>query len=230
MARTKKLNLGLARIKRTLFVIITVLFLIGILLTAMGSMFHAVYTEFEVFIESRYFKPVAFLIMIGVFMILISILGFYGMLKTSTAITHLFSFCLVLLLILEVATAVIGFTFCYSMYDNVKSNMNHTLKQYNECYAARKSWGFLQSRLDCCGIESPLDWASEDINGTLITYRQTTFAVPESCLESSISLNHPKLYERGCINVLGNYMSDSIVSITCCVTIVLIVQVSNLKF
>jgi len=227
MTRAKKLDVGMKGIKRMLFVFNTIFLLIGVLLTAIGSTIHAVYSEFELFIDSNYFKPVELLISIGVIVMIISIIGYVGTIKKSTMFVNLYALLLFGVLIFEISLAIIGFVLSSTIYRDITSNMGEVLNDYNNDVNARHSWNFMQERLHCCGVHSPFNWAFQDVNGPSVSLGEYTFTVPHSCCTE---LKCTEIYGRGCITVLGNYASDSTITITSCAIFVLITQIFGVIF
>lgn len=63
--------------------------MIGVLLISIGTTIRAIYTAFEVFMESHYFSPAALLIAIGIIIFFVALFGCVGAIRGSVCLINL---------------------------------------------------------------------------------------------------------------------------------------------
>lgn len=65
--------------------------MIGFLLISVGSTVGAIYGEFDIFMESHFFRPSALLVAIGVIIFFVSLFGCLGAVKESVFLVNIVS-------------------------------------------------------------------------------------------------------------------------------------------
>ncbi|TMW39853.1 hypothetical protein DOY81_015067, partial [Sarcophaga bullata] len=105
--------------------------LTGIILIAVGVGVAAVYTEYEIFLVSKFFSIPTFLIVIGSFIIVFAFFGCWGALKENYCLILTFSVLLGLIFILELAAGISGYVLRSDAESLIKDTLSTSMKQYN---------------------------------------------------------------------------------------------------
>jgi CD63 antigen len=78
---------------------------------------------------------------------------------------------LVLIFLAEIAIGVAGYLKHGELEGILQAGFKKTLGDYNKSTDAQRAWSFVQTEMECCGINSPEDWRPIYTNDT----------VPRSC-------------------------------------------------
>jgi CD63 antigen len=186
----------------------------GIALIALGAMFYSGYKDYEAVLPDLgpYGYPPILMMVIGAVVFLIAFMGCCGTLRESKCMMLTYATFLLILLVAQIALVVVLVTKKDEALKFFKDEMHESLKKYNEVSEVKEGWDFMQSNLQCCGVEGPLDW------GTL----KLTESVPKSCckdqnncpssygifssLSNAVQNNY---YTDGCLDkVFGSLKSD----------------------
>ncbi|XP_017775525.1 PREDICTED: leukocyte surface antigen CD53-like [Nicrophorus vespilloides] len=189
-------EVGMKCISYMLFTTNFMFAMIGFLLISVGSTITAIFTDFETFILTQ-FSPAALLIAIGVIIFIVSLFGCFGAIKKSTCLINTYAFLLSLILILEISAAIAAYSMRSNVAEYVGDNMQTTIAFYKKHNSTKAEWDYLQSRLQCCGINGPEDW-KEILN----------IEPPSSCYRGDIKMELNNLYTGGCLNRLHFIMHD----------------------
>jgi len=109
----------------------------------------------------------------GCFLLAASIFGMFAAAKESTWMTNVYGLFLSLILILQMATAITGFTLITKSNGIVSSALNSLMDGWYLPNSA-ETMNFVQKTFECCGNEGPLDWRNHGMYSTRNPYYYTT--------------------------------------------------------
>lgn len=139
--------------------------------------------------QQNYQYALFILLGIGVLMVLLAFCGCCGALKESTCMLVSFFCCMLIVLTAEIAAGVWAYQNSDKLEMFVRTNFKHTINQeYGVEESRTRVVDLIQSKLHCCGVEAPSDWAKAKYNnpkgGLLdlaISSTKLAYTVPPSC-------------------------------------------------
>ncbi|CAH0555187.1 unnamed protein product [Brassicogethes aeneus] len=197
MPYTADLNVSMKCVKYMLFVANFMFVMIGFLLISIGTTIQMIYGDFEVFMENRYFSPAALCVAIGIIIFFIALLGCVGALKESTCLVNTYAFCLFIILILELSSAIATYSMRNNLTNTLKINMEYSIDKYNASNNDEYAWNYMQRNLRCCGINNSDDWVNKNIS------------IPHTCYNCETCNTDPSfLIKGGCLDKLTYIVSE----------------------
>lgn len=176
---------------RFLLLSITSMFIvIAGLMIVLGFSVYTSYHSFSFFYESaksgRFFTPSVLSILLGMFMLIVTLFGFFGSLKKSTCMVNLYAFILTLILIVKLVAVILAFTLDAESLENY---FNIPISAYTSDPEIEMEIDQLQTSLNCCGSSSYFDYVGMDFSGnhstvvfsTQVEEGKVALVVPESC-------------------------------------------------
>jgi len=165
------------------------------------------------------------LVAVGAVMLVVAAFGVLGALKESTMLTNIYACLLSMVFILEISAAIAGFVLQGQVREMLIRTMNQSLHAYTTHDTATVAVDFMQSSLECCGVERPEDWI-----GMFPDKEQTddsdAIYVPESCcggyLEESTCTQY---FLSGCLDQMHFIIGQSAMMIATGATTVAFVQI-----
>lgn len=94
----------------------------------------------------------------GLFIITVSAIGFYGILKENRSIILSFTCCLFTLFLMEVTVGILAVVYKEEIEHDLKDCMNGTLLDYYSDKKLQKSWDHIQRQISCCGVLNAQDY------------------------------------------------------------------------
>lgn len=220
------LNTGMRCVKYMIFVINFMFLLTAILLVTVGSAIGTIFGDFETFIDSHFFSPAQLLVAIGFIMMFVSIFGCVGAVRESTAMINIYGLLLALVFILEVAAAISAFALRGQVTEMVRRTINQSMVSYNSNHYVAKSVDFMQSALECCGVESYEDWQFFLGNDTVNNSTENApLVVPDSCCRKPTMGERCEPFENGCLPRMEWVVSQSAALVATGATTVAFVQI-----
>ncbi|XP_055641234.1 CD63 antigen-like [Toxorhynchites rutilus septentrionalis] len=212
------LNMGMRCVKYMIFVINFMFLLTAILLVTVGTAIRTIFGDFDTFIDSHFFSPAHLLVAIGFIMMVVSIFGCIGAVRESTAMINIYGVLLAIVFILEVAAAISAFALRGQVSEMVRRTINVAMYDYTTDPYAQQSMDYMQRVLECCGIDSYMDWEHFLLNTSNIE-------VPQSCCIASTLEESCVPYSYGCYPRLGFVIAQSAALIATGATTVAFVQI-----
>ncbi|XP_043946657.1 tetraspanin-33-like [Protopterus annectens] len=126
--------------------------------------------------------PALLLIIVGSLMFSITFLGCFGALRDMTILLKLFAYLLVIILVLQIIAALLGFLFSRMVVEKAENLMRKAITKYRDDLDLQNLIDFIQKKFECCGVGSFRDWSEnvyfscKDDNPSL-----ERCAVPFSC-------------------------------------------------
>ncbi|XP_053287440.1 tetraspanin-33 [Pleuronectes platessa] len=189
---------GYRGIKYTLFVCCYVFWVVSSALIAVG-IYAKIAKEKDV-VDTLTADPALLLIIVGSVTFLITFLGCCGSLRNATCLLKTFLGILVVILLLQIAAGVVGYSFTDMVMERTERLMMKAIVRYREDHDLENAIDFIQKKFQCCGVEGYADWSRNvyfecsDSNPSL-----EACGVPFSCcilLQNQTILNTMCGYEK----------------------------------
>ncbi|XP_075969226.1 CD63 antigen-like [Anticarsia gemmatalis] len=201
------LEVGMKCIKYMLLCITAIFVLTSALIISVGTTIYAIYHDVSFFLDDYFFSPATFVIVIGIIMLFVSLFGCIGALKESTCLVNIFAVILSVVFILEIAAAIAAYSLRNQVTDMLDEKLRTTLPIYYENKEVEGAFDFIQSRLNCCGVDSYMDWGNVAPPSTVSGISISNITVPNSCCAETqyqtvgdIEIEEcVKLYANGCL-------------------------------
>lgn len=201
----------IAKGAKRLFITANLLFL----LSGLGLIGFAIWMQSEssyydaIYEPNQVTAPAMFLIAVGSVIILVSLLGFYGVYRKSEFLLLLYLGLLILTTLIEIVSVVVAFALKGKMEDSRTEFSNAISKVYGEKgqETVTASIDHIQKKMRCCGAYSSKDYIGSK---WLNMAQNRTVLFPPSCTDVSKQQEGSKfsktskavVYDKGCINVI----------------------------
>lgn len=166
-----------------------------------------------------YMHAAYILIIIGVFIMVVSIIGCIAAVRESVCCLLIFYFMVVAVICLEVSAIIIAFAGVHlhdDMADYVTASMKRGLYLYQDPNEEemKVAWDTLQQETECCGISSPTDWE--------VTGGYPPGIVPNSCCNGPEG-DCTSHYTEGCEQYILASLEDwlILIGVTCLIFVLL---------
>ncbi|KAJ0180323.1 hypothetical protein K1T71_003727 [Dendrolimus kikuchii] len=201
------LEIGMKCIKYMLLCVTAIFVLTSALIISVGTTIYAIYHDVSFFLEDHFFSPAIFVIVIGVIMLFVSLFGCIGALKESTCLVNIFAVTLSLVFVLEIAAVVAAYALRSQVASMLNENLRTTMPYYYHNPEVQGAFDFIQSRLNCCGVDSYMDWETVSPPTGVLGISTSNITVPNSCCAESryefidnMEVDEcTKLYANGCL-------------------------------
>ncbi|XP_061387782.1 tetraspanin-6 [Musca vetustissima] len=226
--RDLQLNSGMRCAKYMLLIVSFMFAITAILLVMVGSTIQAIFGDFRQFVDDHFLSPPALLIAIGFILLFVATLGAYGAIKESVMLINLYGVCLFMVFILEVSASIAAFVMQGQVREMLVRTMNDSLANYEKNEYIQAGVDFMQSGLECCGVDGPRDWVNfiEQPNNT-VNGQANRINVPDSCcglFNAYDPRECDKQYDTGCFGRMDFIISQSTMLIATGATTVAFVQ------
>nr|XP_034840193.1 CD63 antigen-like [Maniola hyperantus] len=198
-------------IRFLLLTITTMFIIIGGLMIALGFSVYAHYHTFSFFYEGaktgRLFSPSILCILLGMFLLIVTLFGFFGSLKQSTCMVNLYAVILTIMLLLKLVVIILAFTLDAG---TIRDLLYIPISQYASDPEIEMEIDRLQVSLNCCGGNSYADYADVEFTSNHSTTLVPTptgggrvpIAVPQTCCILPHAEVCYRMRERGCKTAL----------------------------
>ncbi|XP_069695378.1 leukocyte surface antigen CD53-like [Periplaneta americana] len=167
----------------------------GIGVIVVGASVRTAMNEFSYFVENKFLASPIALIVIGCLVTSVAFLGFFGAFKENPKMLSWFGVIQALILALVISVGV-STTFDMEVFhSNLNSSMLKSMERYEANSVDKMSWDFMQSKLECCGLEGPGQWQS-------LLKKDP----PDSCRRPDTASRN---FLHGCYSKLSNSFSES---------------------
>ncbi|XP_052737514.1 CD63 antigen [Bicyclus anynana] len=152
----------------------------------MGFTVYAYYHSFALFYggvtSGGFFTPALFTFVLGLFLLLVTLLGFFGSLKESTCLVNLYALVLTILLIMKFVVVILAFTLDTAA---IKEFLHIPIEKYVTDLEIEMEIDRMQRSLNCCGNESFFDYVGMNFTShnsvTVFPTPNGVVTVPASC-------------------------------------------------
>ncbi|XP_070542373.1 tetraspanin-36-like [Ptychodera flava] len=167
------------------------------------------YDNFE-HIDKDYYTliPAGILLGAAVFMFITGVIGCIGACKESKCLLGTFFSLILLILLLEVTAAILGFVYKDQIRTGLKDGMNTAIQNYTDPNY-EDAVDSMQKDLKCCGVDNYTDWMKTP------WYSEHPNSVPTSCCKKDTNctgdITKPDLlYTEGCYYKLIDTLEDNL--------------------
>jgi CD63 antigen len=157
------------------------------------------------------------IIVIGILIFLPGFCGCCGAVRESKCMLITYTILLGILLVLEIAVAIVGFVYSGKLRTLMQDEMFVTMPKYNsDPTGVAVMWDFAQKNMQCCGVHKASDWLgklAEKNTSTPISccLPQADGSTSSTCADGVLLLPEKtqleKIYTSGCMDVLMAYVS-----------------------
>ncbi|XP_045784318.1 tetraspanin-9-like [Maniola jurtina] len=207
----KKAELSLKSMRNLMLMITTKFMILACVMIALGFGVYSYYHTFSFFQEGvksgRFFTPALITFLLGVFLLVVTLFGFFGTLKQSTCLVNLYALLLGLMIILKVVVVILAFSLDPW---RIREALYIPISQYVSDLEIEMEINRLQVSLDCCGSESFFDYvgmeftSNQDTTVALVPYQESVVevVVPATCCAKQNEGVCFTLRPRGCKTAL----------------------------
>ncbi|KAI5614032.1 vertebrate transmembrane 4 superfamily-like [Silurus asotus] len=201
----------------------------GVVLTTVSSVFITSYKIFDDFRVDDYGLVPAFIILaVTGFMFSISIIGCCAILKQSKIDLGFFLLIILLIFAAEVTALVFGYVYKPSISEGLYDSAYDIFYMYDGYNSQSKAVDYLQTQLQCCGLNDYTDWKN-------FRWYYDHKTVPKSCCRAnepcSGTLEPPcMLNTGGCVNKLQKLLQDVLNFALVFILVTAIIKVQLCKF
>ncbi|KAM9330626.1 tetraspanin-33-like [Gastrophryne carolinensis] len=110
-------------------------------------------------VDSLTADPAIILIVVGMLMFAITFLGCMGALRDLHVLLKIFAAFLLLVLILQLVAAVLGFMFSGLVLEKASNVMSKAIIHYREDMDLQNFIDYVQKKFECCGVRDYKDWS-----------------------------------------------------------------------
>ncbi|KAJ8919013.1 hypothetical protein NQ315_016918, partial [Exocentrus adspersus] len=194
--------------------------------------------------SNDYLISTIIVLLASIILLIVALLGIYSVTKEARK-ALIASFCLLLIIVVaEVAAGVWGYINRDKLELHIRTSVQKTVREdYDADENVRKLFDTIQSKMHCCGAESPTDWTKGQEIIMAINNSPSMYSIPRSCCREGVSSfecaesanlkvgNTPDpriIYDRGCYTLIMSKLSDSVCIIMIVGGVILAVQVLGL--
>lgn len=228
--------MGLAKI--LLFIFNLIFVILGIILIVSGILIHTSDQSFNVLafdnVHPAFLSVGTITIVLGIIVFIVAFTGCCGAIKESKFLLTIFIVLLCIILILELAGAIMAYVFRGSLEEEITNGLLASLDQYNSTAAEdteegryTQAWDKAQQEFKCCGIMDKSDWQR---NNTFPTNEY-----PDSCCKEQTTgcgkmPDADAIFADGCkMSIVGVLTGNLLFSGTVCI-IILIAEILGIIF
>ncbi|CAI5648363.1 CD63 antigen [Oreochromis niloticus] len=169
------------------------------------------------------------LIGVGVVIFFISFFGCCGAFKENYCMVTTFAVLLSLIVIVEIAAAIVGYVFRNKLSTIVHDSVTDMISKYkNGTREFTEAVDNLQQNLKCCGVNSSSDWKGFSSEGN---------SVPDSCCKNvtkgcgkGTMTDTSKVYQEGCSAALETVLKNNILWVIVAAIVIAILQLLGIVF
>ncbi|XP_002736204.1 tetraspanin-3-like [Saccoglossus kowalevskii] len=191
------------------------------------------YGNYEDITKSYYtLIPAGIILGAAVFLLITGLVGCCGACIESKCLLGTFFTLILLILLLEITGAVLGFVYHGEVKKNIREGMDDAIHNYNgnNDSAGSGSVDYMQEELKCCGVYNYTDWKDTD-------YFKKTKTVPTSCCKNTTDCTGSlaptetdKLYQDGCFVKLTDIFQDNLKYIAVAACVLAIIMLIGMIF
>lgn len=212
----------------------------------MGVAVDAIYAEFHVFLETKFFSIPKLLIVIGSFIVIITVYGFWSAFKENYLHSLIFTVLLGIIFILELAAGISGLALRSNAEALIRKSLNNSIYEYNSVKPNDQTvlWDYVQEtvgsltspylpfnniifeQFTCCGIDNYTDWNRKlgpDVLPLSCCQIPSGVVGTFQCTAHIEDINR---YSKGCLAEFTEFIANHAVSLGTAGSLIAIVQVS----
>jgi len=223
--------------RRMLLIVLTGMSMVlGTILVIVGGVLLAQYNVYVDFVTAKHTETAVFLLVMGIFVIVISGIGQYASLKFHFCLMTTFLGLMVAVVVMEIIASVAFFALNNdpAVQSDSREMLKKTLARYGKSgnpRASEAAWNLIQTELQCCGLSGPGDYSQQDAlpaSCCALLYIDVS-GQPEKCSKDTSSL-----HQEGCQKAFRSFLGrkvgvlGAVAVLVALVQIVIITATSNL--
>jgi len=172
-------------------------FVMGLLLLGIGLWVTNVKASFEA-INDSLSVPAILALIIGIVLLIVAVIGLIGIIREHLCMLKFFLSIIIIAFIVQVVIGVLAFVYREKTVDVSSEQLKFAIKGYFDNENLQNSVDYIQSQLQCCGLQGPSDW---DFNANFSCNNQDSpnnCGLPTSCCveQSADCLGGPSIRRR----------------------------------
>ncbi|CAH8462623.1 unnamed protein product [Heterobilharzia americana] len=187
------LGAGMKCLKSCVFILNIICLLCSLVLIGAGAYVEVKFSQYGANLHKVWQAAPIAIIVVGVVILIVSFLGCCGALKENVCMLYMYAFFLIVLLIAELAAAIVAVVYKDKIDAEVDTLMTDALKHETE--EIRNFMDLVQSSFHCCGAKGPSDY---------------TPTVPNSCKGEG-----NEVFPEGCVDVFGAFLKRNLIIVAC---------------
>ncbi|CAH8823990.1 unnamed protein product [Trichobilharzia szidati] len=188
------LSAGMKCLKSCVFILNIICLLCSLALIGAGAYVEVKFSQYGANLHKVWQAAPIAIIVVGVIILVVSFLGCCGAIKENVCMLYMYAFFLIVLLIAELAAAIVAVVYKDKIDAEVDTLMTGALDQETE--EIREFMDLVQSSFHCCGAKGPQDYAKK--------------VIPPSCKgEGNVT------YNEGCVVVFGSFLKRNLIIVAC---------------
>ncbi|KAJ8006194.1 hypothetical protein DPEC_G00125700 [Dallia pectoralis] len=192
------MDCGIITSKTVLLLLSLIFWAAGAALVYVGSYIIQSYNNFGTFLEDKYtLIPAAIVIAVGVVMFIIGMVGCCATLRESTVGLSCFLMIILAIFAAEIAALVFGFIYQGRIRGDLERSMSNVFQKYGGENAETRAVDYLQSQLQCCGLQTYMNWTSTP------WFSKSNNSVPISCCKGNNTQCTGRLDQPDLLNTQG---------------------------
>ncbi|XP_060787891.1 tetraspanin 36 [Neoarius graeffei] len=202
------MDCGIFTSKTVLLLLSLIFWAAGVALAYVGSYVISSYKTFDDFrVDSYTVIPAVIILVVAVVMVVVGIIGCCATLRESKVGLGFFLLIILLIFAAEVTAIVFGFIYSSKINGDLSKSMSEVFEKYNGENSETRAVDYLQSKLECCGVQNYTDWQSWP------WFSSHNNSVPTSCCKANVTctgqFNHPELLNtNGCRTKLEQFLEN----------------------
>ncbi|MED6290317.1 hypothetical protein CHARACLAT_011896 [Characodon lateralis] len=170
-----------------------------------------------------------FIIGVGVLIFFIAFFGCCGAWKENYCMVTTFAVLLSLIILAEIAAAVLGYVYRNKLSVIVQDSLNEMISNYqNSTTEFRDAVDKLQEGWKCCGVNSSLDWKGFSIDGNTVP-DSCCVNVTKGCGKGTMT-DARKVHQQGCHDVLEAFLKKNIQWVIVAALVIAFLQILGIVF
>lgn len=169
------------------------------------------------------------LIGVGVVIFFISFFGCCGAFKENHCMVTTFAVLLSLIVIVEIAAAIVGYVFRKKLSTIVHDSVTDMISKYEKSAPEfKETVDNLQHNLKCCGVNGSFDWKG---------FASEENSVPDSCCKNvtkgcgkGTMTDSDKVYQQGCSAAMETFLKNNILWVIVAAVVIAILQLLGIVF
>ncbi|XP_013871689.1 CD63 antigen [Austrofundulus limnaeus] len=169
------------------------------------------------------------IISVGVLVFFIAFFGCCGAWKENQCMVVTFAVLLSLIIIAEIAAAILGYVFRNKISKVVQDSLTDMINKYgNSSKETQDAVDKLQETWKCCGVNSSSDWKNFSPDGGTVP-DSCCLNVTKNCGKGTMT-DASKVYQKGCHDVLETFIRNNIQWVIIAAVVIAVLQVLGVVF
>uniref|UniRef100_A0A3Q0S2X3 Tetraspanin n=1 Tax=Amphilophus citrinellus TaxID=61819 RepID=A0A3Q0S2X3_AMPCI len=220
---------GMKCVKYLLFIFNFIFWICGLALVVLGIVVQvSLHNTYKINDPSASGAPII-LIGVGLVIFFISFFGCCGAFKENYCMVTTFAVLLSLIIIIEIAAAIVGYVFRNKLSTIVQDSVTDMMNNYNKSKSEfKEAVDKLQQSMKCCGANSSADWKGIIPDGK---------SVPDSCCVNvtkgcgtGAMYDSAKVFQEGCTAAVEAALKTNILWVIVAAIVIAVLQLLGIVF